>query len=103
MSDVLRQFIQATLAELRVDPKMMHLLRGTGIRSTNEPSDKEAQAIAKEWLQDMGERSEYHRIRVHRYVARKWPQLVKRFRGDKEAARQTLYNLLDTKLSEGDD
>lgn len=105
MSEVLRQYIKATLDELRVDPKMLKLLRGTGLRATGDEvsSGKEAQALADEWLQDMGERSGHHKVRVHRYTARKWPQLLKRFRGDKEAARQTLYNLLDTKLSEGDD
>ena len=103
MSNLLRQYIQATLDELRVDPKMMALLRGTGIRDTDSPASHEARVVANDWLEHMGNRSHYHKVRVHRYVARKWPQLVKRFRGDRDAARQTLYNLLDMKLSECED
>jgi len=104
MSSLLRQFIHATLAELRIDPRMMSVLHGTGFQdSPDEPSDKEAHHIADEWLEEMGERSHHHKLRVHRYVARKWPMLVSRFRGDKHAARQTMYNLLDTRLSEGED
>lgn len=102
MSALLRQFIESTLDELRVDQKMMALLRGTGLRDEIEgnASSKEALSIAQDWLDELEKPSPNTKMRVRRYVTRKWPVLVKRFRGDKKAARQTLFNLLDTKHNE---
>lgn len=101
MEDLLRAYIREALQlELRMDPKMMAMLRGTGVREPDEPDAKEAREIAEEWIEDHEATAPYHRTRIHRYVARKWPVLLRRFNGNKHAALQTLYNLLDTRSSE---
>jgi hypothetical protein len=102
MSELLRQYIKVTLDELRIDAKMMSMLRGTGLRDDVEGSvsNKEAMSIAQSWLDELENPTPHTKMRVRRYVTRKWPMLVKRFRGDKKAAQQTLYNLLDTKSNE---
>ncbi len=106
--ELLRTYIQEALQlELRVDPHMMALLRGSDIRpkAEHQPLVRDAHAVAKSWLEDVEERrgevSPYHRTRIFRYAARKWPVLLHRFRGDRHAATQTLYNLLDMRSSEG--
>ena len=104
MEDALREFIKATLQELRVDPHMMKLLKGSDLRDSGEPADRDARGLASEWIDDI-ETELGHPLRpgtklqVTRFVTGRWPGLLKRFNGNVGAARQTLSNILDTKFS----
>jgi hypothetical protein len=97
--DVLRQFIQETLAELRVDPHMMKLLKGTSLQGHEQPGDEAGRKLAEEWFEDLGGRvSPRDRAIVTRFVQKRWPGIVRRYRGNVLTAKQTMYNLLDTRF-----
>ena len=101
---VLRQYIRDTLQELRADPRMMSLLRGAGIGPTRQGDSDVSRQLANGWIEDSetetGKRmSPGNRLQVVRFVGKRWPILLKRFRGDERAAEHTLYNILDTKFS----
>ena len=96
---LLRQFIQATLGELRVDPKMMKLLKGSDLQHSHEPGAESAREVADRWLEELGGRvSERDRAIVTRFVARRLPGLVQRYRGNSLQAMQTMYNILDARF-----
>jgi hypothetical protein len=101
---VLRQYIRDTLHELRADPRMMSLLRGAGIGPAHYSDNDESRQLANGWIEDTQTEtgkpmSPGNRLQVVRFVAKRWPILLKRFRGDSRAAEHTLYNILDTKFS----
>jgi len=99
MDDILRLFIKETLQELRADPRVLAMLRNSGFRD----SDAAARHIAQEWLDDLklelGSVPPQVTTQVHRFVAKRWPGMLNRFRGDERAAKHTLYNVLDSKFS----
>jgi len=99
MDDLLRQYIHATLQELRVDPKMMALLKGTDLRTMTGAGNKESQRVAEDWLDNLGGQvSPRDRNVVTRFVMRRWPGILHRYHGNAVQAQQTMYNLLDTRF-----
>lgn len=105
MEDLLRQYIREALqTELKLDPHMMMILRNSDLRHHNDPASTEYRQIAKEWLDDLetelGEVPLQVRVQANKFVAKRWQGLLRRFRGDVRAAKQTLYNLLDAKFND---
>jgi hypothetical protein len=103
---LLRDFINEALrlSELKRDEKFIALLRRAGLGTPHGHEDFQTRNIADEWLEDMKlelgrEVPPGHRAKVYRFVKNRWQGLVARFRGDRSAARQTMYNLLDTKFN----
>jgi hypothetical protein len=97
MDDLLRAYIREALQlELRLDPHMMALLRGSDIRHGTDPSSVDARRVAEEWLEDGV--SPRDRAIVTRFVAKRWAMILARYRGDVRAAKQTMYNILDTRF-----
>jgi|SRR5579871_2662206 len=96
---LLRQFIRDTLLELRLDPTMMKMLKQANI--TGREMGESGQHIAEEWLNDLGGSvSPRDRAIVTRFVVRRWPGIMARYRNNTLTAKQTMYNLLDTRFSD---
>jgi hypothetical protein len=102
--ELLRLYIHEALQlELRADPHMMSMLRGSGMRASSSPTNKIASRIATEWIEDKeletGEPLPLHmRTQVNGFVAKRWKGLMVRFRGNDQAAKQTLFNILAAKF-----
>lgn len=104
MSDVLRLFIKATLQELRADRRMMAMLKGADLGPTRKGDSGVSRELAADWLLDIETElgKQLHpgvKTNVLRFVGHRWPGLLQRFRGDANAARHTLYNILDAKFN----
>lgn len=104
---LLRAFIsEAVLAELRRDEKFIAMLRNSGVGAgESRPEQVNSRHIATEWIEDLELEvgkpiSHGHKAQVFRFVIKRMPGLVARYRGNIQAARQTMYNLLDTKFNE---
>lgn len=109
---LLRQYLQeAVLAELRVDRKFLaHLRRAAGYEVPDGPhavddaTNQQALRIAEAWIDgvedELGQEMRHnHQAVVKRFVVRRWPGMLIRFRGNVGAAEQTMYNVLDTKFN----
>ena len=105
---LLRAYIrQAVLLELRRDDKFIDSLKAS-LRGGDPDMHIDApggRRLANDWLDDL-ELELGHPIapgkrgQVHKFVASRWPGVLKRFRGDHQLASKTLYNLLDTKFNQ---
>ncbi len=96
---LLRQFIRDTLLELRLDPGMMKMLKQAGIASKD--MEEGGHHVAEEWLDDLGGTvSPRDRAIVTRFVVRRWPGIMARYHNNTLTAKQTMYNLLDTRFSD---
>jgi hypothetical protein len=103
---LLREFIkEAMLLELRRDDQFIdHLKRQSSFGAPRTPSAVAARQVASGWVQDMetelGQRlSPGNVTQVNKFVAKRWPGVLQRYRGDQAAALQTMHNLLDAKYS----
>ena len=106
MDNALRKYIwEAVLFELQRDDRMTSLLRRSGLGMSRNSNEIDAQGVAQDWISDteaeLGhEISHATKSRAVKFVVMRWQGLLTRFRGDKHAATQTLYNLLNTKFNE---
>ncbi len=97
------RLLQQYLNELRFDHNFIELLRGSGLNRA-VPRDAialDAEELAEGWLSDIEldtgrEVAPGVRSQVVRYVEGRMPGLLLRFRGNEDAARLTMANLLDT-------
>lgn len=103
MTHLLRTFIhEALLHELRRDHKFITHLRTSGLGEPGSKEGFEARRLADDWLRDV-ELELGRPLRpaikagVRKFVERRWAGLRARFKGDEQAAQQTLSNLLNTK------
>lgn len=115
MSDrLLLEFLkEVILTELHVDRKFLaHLRRSAGLDAdygvtgpTIDPTTtKQALRIGDAWIDQVEDETDQimrhnHKAMVKRFVVRRWPGLLVRFRGNMGAAEQTMYNILDTKFN----
>lgn len=84
-----RSLLEAYVRELLVeDARLIASLRG--IRSGSAA----AEGIVRRWAR--GRRLD-RQHEVVGFVAQRWPAILERFRGDHEAAEQTVHNVLDAK------
>lgn len=99
---LLRQY----LSELRFDHRFVELLRGSGL-NLQVPRDAialDAEELAEGWLDDVEldtgrEVSPSIRSEVVRFVEGRMPGLLQRFRGNEDAVRLTMYNLLAARFA----
>lgn len=99
--ELLREFVEETLVELRIDrPFISMLKKQTGLSRI----ENGLRSIANEWLGDV----EHHlghplhfnsRAQVYRFVLQRLPALIQRYHGNVAAAEQTMYNLLNTRFN----
>jgi hypothetical protein len=98
------------MVELRLDHRFLGRLQRatgvklpfTGLRSSDFP---EATSFAESWLTDVESEIGHPlwpgiRAQVVRYAAQRFPGLMNHFKGDRSAAEQTLWNILNTKFHE---
>lgn len=102
---------EVLLVELHVDRRFLaHLRRVAGEEIIDGPhkvdaaTNKQALRIGDAWIDgvedEMGQLMRHnHKAMVKRFVLRRWPGLLIRFRGNVGASEQTMYNILDTKFN----
>jgi len=95
--------LRAYLTELRRDEGFLSLLRTAGLGGFPGHDRVFAEDLAEGWLEDMELATGRMvapgvRFQVVRFVESRFPGLVVRFRGNKDAARVTMLNLLDARF-----
>lgn len=93
--------LRSYLIELRQDEAFLSLLRSAGVGG--DRGDTVTEDIAQGWLDDVeldtglrvpaGAQSQ-----IFKFVENRYPALVVRFRGNTDAARLTMLNLLDARF-----
>lgn len=97
------RLLRAYLTELRRDENFLALLRSAGLGGDPGPDQVAAENLAQGWIDDTelttGRRlSPGTRLQVVKFVEHRFPGLVVRFRGNLDAARLTMMNLLDARF-----
>ncbi len=97
------RLLSSYLTELRRDESFLALLHAAGLRGVPGHDRVFAEDLAEGWLEDMELATGRMvapgvRFQVVRFVESRFPGLVVRFRGNKDAARMTMLNLLDARF-----
>jgi len=103
---LLREFIkESVVSEVKLDvddvymSKLMAYLRGEqGLKLSSD-----VRSVAYDWINDVEALTgaalvPWKKGAVTRFVGSKWPGLLDRFRGNVQAARYTMFNMLDAKF-----
>jgi hypothetical protein len=99
----LRQFIAETLVSRDF---ISHVKNGLGFAlQGRQGANAVAWQIASDWLEEVelrrGDLLPPGQVtQVERFVAARWPQLLEHFRGNEDAALQTMFNLLNTRFND---
>ena len=100
---LIRVYINEAVLGLRRDPRLVSLWnRATGQGGQISPG---AQRVADSWIKNVtSERgnplNKKQRFMVQAFVEKRWQGILERFRGDHNAAEQTMTNLLNSRFHE---
>lgn len=106
MIDPTSRLLRSYINELRQDDRFIAMLAGAGLgHHHREAVNIEAEELAEGWIDDVEvvtgrPVSPGIRSQVIRFVEGRMSGLVVLFRGNKNAARMTMYNLMDAKFSD---
>jgi len=100
---LIRTYVNEAMLGLRRDPRLVSLWnRATGQGGQISPG---ARRVADSWIKnasyDRGESlSKKQRLVIQAFVEKRWSGMLERFRGDHDAAEQTMTNLLNSRFHE---
>lgn len=102
ISTLLKEYLN----ELKRDEQFITILRNAGLNSTVQKRSRiDAEALADDWIDTVeieigSELAPGHRSQIVRFIEQRLPGLVVKFHGDDNAARWTMYNILNSKFND---